>query len=86
MWKHVKEWFKNSLTIFWARVWVFIGILGAAIPSLLADPQMSADLREVLGPHAPFVFIGLAVLAGTFELTRRRTVGKQTTSTNKVVG
>lgn len=86
MWNDIKDWFKNSLTILWARVVMVIGVIGATLPALLADPQMSADLRSVLGPYAPFIFIGISVLGGTFELTRRRTVGRQTTSQNKVVG
>src|SRR5690606_34810902 len=64
MWKKIRDWFKDSETIFWARAQIFLGLLFEALAG------MDVTLFEpVFGKYFP-VFI---VLNGLLtELLRRR--------------
>lgn len=69
MWQKIKNWFKDSETIFWARLQVFAGILLAVIPTL--NPV--AWLDQSLTPTQRWVTAGFAILNGVItEYLRRR--------------
>lgn len=72
MWDKIKAWFKNSVTILWARAVALAGVLLVAMQSLLADPNVSAAIQQVLQPKfIPYYVIAIGLIT---ELARRRTV------------
>ncbi len=73
MWNKIKAWFKNSITILWARVVALSGLLLVAAQSLLQDPNVAAAIQSVLQPRfIPYYVIAIGVIT---EIARRRTVG-----------
>ena len=84
MWNKIKAWFRHSVTILWARAMTLSGAVLATLLSLSNDPNVGAAIQSVLQPKfIPYYVIAMGILT---ELARRRTVGKQTTSQNKVIG
>jgi len=81
MWIGIKAWFKNSLTILWARFLALAGILSATAVALSADPAASGAIQGVLGPYGPYYLIAIGLIT---ELCRRRTVGEATDANNQV--
>lgn len=82
MWEKIKAWFKNSLTIVWARAVAIIGILLAAGESLLQDPNITAAIQSMMQPkYIPYYVIAIGLIT---ELARRRTVGKSTDEQNQI--
>ena len=74
MWDKIKSWFKNSVTILWARMQVLIGALIAAIFALLQDPNITGALQTALQPKfIPYYVIAIGIVT---ELARRRTAGQ----------
>lgn len=74
MWDKTKAFFKNSLTILWARVQMVIGLLGALVITLLQDPNITGALQAALQPkYIPFYVIAIGLLT---ELARRRSLDK----------
>jgi hypothetical protein len=72
MWDKIKAWFKHSLTILWARVVAFAGILLAAGQALLADPNVTGAIQTALQPKfIPYYVIAIGLVT---EIARRRTV------------
>lgn len=72
MFEKVKAWFKNSLTILWARIMTLAGVAGAAIVNIWADGSVQAAISTVGSPKVlPWVIIGMGVLT---EVFRRRTL------------
>lgn len=75
MWDKIKAWFKHSLTILWARVMAFAGILLAAGQALLADPNVTAAIQAALQPKfIPYYVIAIGLVT---EIARRRTAAKE---------
>ncbi len=75
MWDKIKAWFKNSLTILWARAVALAGLLLAAAEPLLADPNVSGAIQSVLQPKLiPYYVIVIGLVT---ELARRRTAAKE---------
>lgn len=71
MWDRIKAWFRNSMTILWARIVAFAGLLLAAGETLLADPSVNGAMQQVLQPKfIPYYIIGIGLVT---ELARRRT-------------
>jgi hypothetical protein len=71
MWAKIKAWFKNSLTILWARVVAFGGVLLALGQSLVADPNVNGAIQQALQPKLiPYYVIGIGLVT---EIARRRT-------------
>lgn len=71
----MRKLFKNSVTIFLARVQMVVGAAGAVLLAVATDPSVTGPLQAVLQPRfIPFYIIGIGVLT---ELARRRTLGKQ---------
>lgn len=82
MWEKIKAWFKNSLTIVWARAVAIIGILLAAGESLLQDPNITTAIQSMMQPkYIPYYVIAIGLIT---ELARRRTVGKSTDEQNQI--
>ena len=75
MWDRIKAWFKNSMTILWARIVAVAGLLLAAGQSLLADPGVNHAIQQVLQPRfIPYYVIAIGLVT---ELARRRTAGSE---------
>jgi hypothetical protein len=71
MWDRIKAWFRNSMTILWARVVAVAGLLLAAVQSLFADPNVNGAMQQVLQPkYIPYYVIAIGLVT---ELARRRT-------------
>src|SRR6478736_402889 len=74
MWNKIKSWFKNSTTILWARIQVFIGLVVASLMALASDPNVSSAIQSALQPKfIPYYVIMIGLIT---EIARRRTVGK----------
>jgi hypothetical protein len=74
MWDHIKAWFKNSVTILWARLQVVAGLMAASAFALLQDPNITNALQSVLQPKfIPYYVIAIGLIT---ELARRRTVSQ----------
>lgn len=74
MWDKIKAWFKNSLTILWARVQVLAGVIAAAVLALLQDPSITAAVQSALQPKfIPYYVIAIGLVT---EIARRRTASK----------
>jgi hypothetical protein len=43
MWNKVRVWFRNSVTILWARVQVLAGVVVACLMALASDPNVTAN-------------------------------------------
>ena len=75
MWNKIKSWFKNSTTILWARIQVFIGLVVASLMALASDPNVSSAIQSALQPKfIPYYVIMIGLIT---EIARRRTVGKE---------
>jgi len=67
----LKDWFKHSVTILWARVVAIGGVVLAILPALLSDPTLQNAIQTALSPqYIPFYLIAIGVIT---ELARRRT-------------
>ena len=70
----IRVWFKNSVTILWARVIALAGLLLAAGQSLLTDPNVTGQIQAALQPkYIPYYIIAIGFIT---EIARRRTAGK----------
>lgn len=70
MWAKIKKFFKDSETIFWARLQVFIGAIVAAVLSVANDPTVSEAIKAILKPeYVPYYVIAFGIIT---ELARRR--------------
>ena len=73
MWIKIKISFKNSVTIFWARVQVFVGFAVASLMALASDPNVTSTIQTALQPkYIPYYVIAIGLIT---EIARRRTVG-----------
>jgi hypothetical protein len=73
MWKKVKSWFSNSVTILWARLQVLAGVAVASVLALASDPNVTGALQAALQPKfIPYYVIAIGLIT---EIARRRTVG-----------
>jgi hypothetical protein len=71
VWIDIKSWFKNSVTILWARVQVFAGIAAAALMALASDPNVTSAIQTALQPkYIPYYVIAIGLIT---EIARRRT-------------
>jgi len=74
MWQKIKKWFRNSLTIAWARLGQLIGAAVAVVAQLNIDPNFTDTLHSVLTPrNAGLAVLGMMVVT---EIARRRTAKK----------
>lgn len=74
MWNKIKASFKHSITILWARIVAFAGLLLMAGEQLLQDPNISGAVQSVLQPKfVPYYVIAIGLIT---ELARRRSIGR----------
>ena len=69
----IKAWFKNSVTIFWARIQYIGGIAGAGLVAAFSG----YDFTQLATMDAKAVFkmlVAVAVAGVLTELARRRTI------------
>jgi len=72
MWFKIKAWFKNSVTILWARVVALGGVALGAVQALSADPAVNDAMHAALQPkYVAWYVIGIGLIT---ELARRRTI------------
>ena len=69
MWNDIKDWFKDSETIFWARLQILIGALGTVL--------VATDFSPLLATGVPtkqqFILFGIVIVQGVLtEYLRRR--------------
>jgi hypothetical protein len=83
MWNKIKAWFKHSVTNLWARAMTLAGAVMATLVSLSSDPNVSVAIHSVLQPKfIPYYVIAIGLIT---ELARRRTVGRATSKSNRVL-
>ena len=80
----IKAWFKNSVTILWARLWTLAGLALGVVTMLSADPNTMAALQAAI--PAKYWWIVMVMIGLLTELARRRTVDKPTNAANQVIG
>jgi hypothetical protein len=73
MWAKVKSWFRNSLTIFWARVQWFGGILSAGLIAAFSGYDFS-QLTSMTAKDAFKMLVAVAVAGVLTEIARRRSL------------
>ncbi|WP_137045468.1 hypothetical protein [Pseudolabrys sp. FHR47] len=74
MWDKVKDWFRHSVTILWARFVTCAGLVMVAIESALQDPVVSQAIQSALQPrYIPYFVIAIGLVT---ELARRRTLNR----------
>jgi len=73
MWEHIKAWFKNSLTIAWARMQWFVGILSAGLIAAFAGYDFT-QLTTMTWKDAFKMLCAVAVAGVLTEIARRRTL------------
>jgi len=74
MGEKIKAAFRHSVTILWARLVAFAGLLLASGQSLAGDPNVSGAIQTILQPkYIPYYVIAIGLIT---ELARRRTAGK----------
>lgn len=72
-WDEIKEFFKDSVTIFWARVQWFIGIAGAGVVAVFSGYDFNQLLS--MDAKAAFKMLCMVAVAGIItEFARRRTL------------
>lgn len=73
MWERIKSWFRNSLTIFWARVQWFVGILSAGLIAAFSGYDFT-QLTTMTWKDAFKMLCAVAVAGVLTEIARRRTL------------
>lgn len=74
MWTKAKSWFKNSVTILWARIQVIAGLTIAYLLALAADENVTGSIRSALQPNfIPYYVIAIGLIT---EIARRRTIAR----------
>lgn len=73
MWESIKAWFKHSLTIFWARVQWFIGIVAAGLIAAFSGYDFT-QLTAMTSKDAFKMLCAVAIAGVLTELARRRTL------------
>lgn len=72
-WDKVKSWFKDSLTILWARVQYVVGILAAGLIAAFSGYDFT-QLTTMDGKAAFKMLCAVAIAGILTELARRRTL------------
>lgn len=73
MWERTKAWFKHSLTIFWARVQWFLGIIFAGLIAAFSGYDFT-QLATMTWKDAFKMLCAVAVAGILTEVARRRTL------------
>ena len=76
MWNKITFWFRNSVTILWARVQVLAGLVVACLMALASDPNVTGAIQAALQPkYIPYYVIAIGLIT---EIARRRTARSPT--------
>jgi hypothetical protein len=71
MWNKVRFWFRNSVTIVWARLQVLARLVVACLMALASDPNITGAIQAALQPkYIPYYVIAIGLIT---EMARRRT-------------
>jgi hypothetical protein len=73
MWARIKAWFKHSLTIFWARVQWFGGIVSAGVIVAFSGYDFT-QLTTMTWKDAFKMLCAVAIAGVLTEVARRRTL------------
>lgn len=69
MWEKIKAWFKDSETIFWARLQVLIGAIGAVLVTTDLSPLVATGMPT----KQQLILFGIVIGQGVLtEYLRRR--------------
>ena len=72
-WSKAKAWFKDSITILWARIQYIVGIIGAGLIAAFSGYDFTQ--LSSLDARSAFKMLAFAALAGVItEACRRRTL------------
>ena len=72
-WSKIKAWFRDSVTILWARIQYVVGIVGAGLIATFSGYDFTQ--LSSLDAKSAFKMLALAALAGVItEACRRRTL------------
>lgn len=70
MWDKVKDFFKRSETILWARIQTLAGAIGAVLIYVKDDPVVNQAIQTIMQPQfIPWYLIAFGVIT---EYLRRR--------------
>ncbi|RDV02134.1 hypothetical protein [Undibacter mobilis] len=74
MWDRIKNWFRHSATILWARLVACAGLVMGVAETVLQDPAVSQAVQSALQPrYVPYYVIAIGLIT---ELARRRTLDR----------
>lgn len=72
-WDKTKAWFRNSMTILWARIQYVVGIVGAGLIAVFSGYDFSQ--LASMDAKTAFKLLAWSALAGVItEIARRRTL------------
>jgi hypothetical protein len=72
MWTKIKSFFRNSVTILWARLQMLAGAAVALSLALAQDPNVTGAIQSALQPKfIPYYIIAIGLIT---EIARRRTI------------
>ena len=72
-WDRIKTWFKDSVTILWARVQYVVGVVGAGLIAAFSGYDFTQ--LSTMDLQSAFKMLAFAALAGVItEVCRRRTL------------
>ena len=72
-WDKIKAWFKNSITILWARIQYVAGVIGAGL--IVAFSGYDFTQLASMDVKAAFKMLAIVAISGVItELCRRRTL------------
>jgi hypothetical protein len=72
-WLSIKAWFRDSVTILWARIQYVVGIIGAGLIAAFSGYDFTQ--LSSLDTKSAFKMLAFAALAGVItEICRRRTL------------
>ena len=73
IWNKVKVWFRDSVTILWARIQYVVGIVGAGLIAAFSGHDFTQ--LSSMDARSAFKMLAFATLAGVItEVCRRRTL------------
>jgi hypothetical protein len=73
IWNEIKTWFRDSVTILWARIQYVVGIIGAGLIATFSGYDFTQ--LSSLDAKSAFKMLAFAALAGVItEACRRRTL------------
>lgn len=72
-WSEIKAWFRDSVTILWARIQCVVGIVGAGLIAAFSGYDFTQ--LSSMDARSAFKMLAFAALAGVVtEVCRRRTL------------